>query len=566
MKYNRMYQYERMLCMLLLLSSLSFCRLDAQDGQQGAYFVKKIYVHASLPVWATSKDLLPSPVYEEDTLLVKTYWKAWELAFNNFYEPSARNGFVSPFIDAAFNNNIFLWDACFMTLFCNYAHPLVPGIGTLDNFYAKQHPSGEICREISRYTGKDCDFWVNRENRDLFSRWGYTVPENIESCAITYKGREIPTPRPLLTLDGMNHPILAWAEWESFLLTGDSARLQQVWQPLVKYYQAFQKYLRQGNGLYMTDWASMDNSQRNPLLKGGGTGIDISCEMVLFARKMVDIAGVLGKPQEMIFYEKEASSLSVLINQLMWDGEKKFYMDLTASGQLAGVKTVAAYWALLSGVASPLQAGMLASHLNNPQTFGRLNPVPTLSADESLFAPYGDYWRGSVWAPTNTVVIRGLERYGYNNLAHMIAMKHLHLVADVYKKTGTIWENYAPDSTTYGLHIGGKPVVKDFVGWSGIAPIMYFLEYAIGLKADAPHNELKWTVYSNKKSGCRNFRFNKHIVSLLAIPVLQGKIQKTELQINSDSEFALTVNIAGNKRVFGVKKGQNIFHCTNKLQ
>jgi hypothetical protein len=135
----------------------------------------------------------------------------------------------------------------------------------------------------------------------------------------------------------------------------------------------------------------------------------------------------------------------------------------------------------------------------------------------------------------------------------------------VYKKTGTIWENYAPDSTTYGLHAGGKPVVKDFVGWSGIAPIMYLLEYAIGLKADAPHNQLEWTVYSGKKSGCRNFRFNEQVVSLLAIPVLKDHSQTTQVEITADKNFTLIVNILGKRNVFSVKKGQNLFHCTNEL-
>ena len=74
------------------------------------------------------------------------YWKAWEIGFGNFHEPHPGSGYVSQFIDAAFNQNIFLWDTCFMTMFCNVAHPLVPGIGSLDNFYAKQYEDGEICR------------------------------------------------------------------------------------------------------------------------------------------------------------------------------------------------------------------------------------------------------------------------------------------------------------------------------------------------------------------------------------------------------------------------------------
>jgi hypothetical protein len=83
-------------------------------------------------------------------VLVRLYWKAWELAFHKFYEPPAQSGFVSQFIDAAFNKNIFLWDSCFMTMFCNYADPLVPGISTLDNFYAKKPERyGKTTRRIT---------------------------------------------------------------------------------------------------------------------------------------------------------------------------------------------------------------------------------------------------------------------------------------------------------------------------------------------------------------------------------------------------------------------------------
>ena len=62
---------------------------------------------------------------------------------------------MSQFIDAAFNKNIFLSDSCIMSMFCDYAYPLVPGVPSLDNFYARQHEDGEICREISRETGED---------------------------------------------------------------------------------------------------------------------------------------------------------------------------------------------------------------------------------------------------------------------------------------------------------------------------------------------------------------------------------------------------------------------------
>jgi hypothetical protein len=157
-------------------------------------------------------------------------------------------------------------------------------------------------------------YWVNAEDSTLFSRWGWIFPPARQTSVI-YRGRTAPTPNPRLTLDAMDHPILAWAELESYHLTGDTSRLRLIWDPLVQYYKAYQMYLRQGNALYITDWASMDNSPRNALLNQGGTGIDISSEMVLFARNLTEIARLLGKESEARRYTKEADDLSGCMNK-----------------------------------------------------------------------------------------------------------------------------------------------------------------------------------------------------------------------------------------------------------
>jgi hypothetical protein len=529
---------------------------DPRQSERGHYVQKKVYSPAPLPTFDETKRELPSPIYDENQLYVKFYWKAWELAFKNFHEPTPGSGFVSQFIDAAFNDNIFLWDTAFMTMFCNVAHPLVPGIESLDNFYVKQHPTGEICREIQRQTGLDFAPWVNAEDNVLFSRWGWKFPP-AKQTPVIYKDRPAPTPNPRLTLDALDHPILAWAELESYRMTGDSARLRHVWEPLVRYYRAFQAYLRQGNGLYITDWASMDNSPRNPYLDQGGTGIDISSEMVLFARNLAEIAVHLHRPREAATYLKDAERLANMINANMWDRENQFYYDLTLDGKIVRVKTVAAYWTLLAKVATPEQASRLVSELQNPQTFGRLDPVPTCAANEPGYFSSGGYWRGAVWAPTNTMVIRGLENYGYHDLAKSIALRHLQVVADVFAKTGTIWENYAPDSNEPGRNTDSTLVAKDFVGWSGIAPILYFLEYGIGLKPDAARNELTWRIDSKQRVGCDRYRFNGHVASLLA--ALAGENGPRKITIDSDGAFKLKIQLKGQSKDFSVRRGRNEF-------
>ena len=520
-------------------------------AKQGILFTKKKYIPKPLPTFNNTKDKLPCPIFEEDQDYIKCYWKAWELAFRNFHEPKPASGFVSQFIDAAFNENIFLWDTCFMTMFCNYAHPYVPAISSLDNFYAKQHEDGEICREINRSTGKDFEPWVNKENKPLFSRWGYNWSKGFKQTDVVYKASPIPTPNPKLTLDSLNHPILAWAELESYRITANKERLKLVWLPLAHYYSALKKYLRQGNGLYMTDSASMDNATRNTYLESGGTGIDISSEMVLFARNLVEIGHILGKEKQAEEYEVDAEELSFLINKHMWDNKKNFYFDLMLDGKRAPVKSIAAFWTLLAKVASKSQAEALVEQLKNSKTFKTVHRVPTLAADESGFNPEGGYWRGAVWAPTEKMIVQGLENYGYTDLAREIALNHLYNVIEVYRQTGTLWENYAPQSVERG-----KPSKGDFVGWTGIGPISFLIEYIIGTRANAPDNMITWNIESTKRVGIENFWFGAKTVSLVCEEA--NSTRGRQVKIKSTGAFHLRISLNGKVKVIEVPAGEPI--------
>ena len=355
----------------------------------------------------------------------------------------------------------------------------------------------------------------------------------------------------MVTLDALNHPILAWAEVESYRVTGDRARPNLVWEPLVRYYQALQKYLRQGNGLYMTDWASMDNSTRNPYLAGGGTAIDTSAEMVLFARNLAEIARVTGRTRDEKRFRADARELSALINRRMWNPERRFYFDLTLQGEQCPVKTIAGFWTLVAQVASKAQVDALTGELANPKTFGRFHRVPTLAADQKGYRSDGGYWCGAVWDPTTTMVIRGLEANHHATLARAIAIENLYRVFEVYKKTGTVWENYAPDSAA-----PGKPAKPDFVGWSGITPILMLLEYKVGLQPNAAANTLAWRIDATQRIGCQRFRFNGHTVTLTAAP---ASLDRWKISVESDGEFTLRAERSGRARRFLVKRGAQTF-------
>ena len=114
-----------------------------------------------------------------------------------------------------------------------------------------------------------------------------------------------------------------------------------------------------------------------------------------------------------------------------------------------------------------------------------------------------------------------------------------------------MWENYAPDAIT-----PGKPAKPDFVGWTGIVPILYFLEYGIGLKPDAPNNSLSWTLTSDKRCGCERFRFGGHVATLVAGPS-ETQPDTVSVKVESDGAFDLRIERRGRQWDFKVEKGTN---------
>ena len=168
-----------------------------------------------LPDFGEVRDLLPHPVWESHTSTSACYWKTWELAFSNLRQPTLKNGFISNYIDTAFNGCLFMWDSAFILLFARYGSKAFEFQRTLDNLYAKQHPDGFICREISEDDGTD-----------RFERFD-----------------------PVST--GPN--IMPWAEWEYYLNFDDRTRLSAVFPVLLGYHQWLQSYRTWRDGTY---WAS----------------------------------------------------------------------------------------------------------------------------------------------------------------------------------------------------------------------------------------------------------------------------------------------------------------------
>jgi len=487
------------------------------EPKPGMYFSKKEYVAEPLPKFKDVKDRLPEPILPARPTWTAMYWKCWELAFSHLRQPEPGSPFVSNWLDEAFSPNIFQWDTCFMMMFARYGHSEFPAIQSLDNFYALQRPSGFICREYRESDGREVHFGF--EGGGLFAEKGWK--------------------------NAVNPPIFSWAELESHKVTGDRSRFEMVLPVLERYVG----WLNKDGDPEAADWESNGRKSKNtphglywntslgsgldntPKPTDAGSGwVDMSCQMVMQYENLAVINQEIGRPEKAREASLEAKAIAERINRWCWDETDGFYYDVRADGSKFKKKTTCGFWPLVAGVASKEQAARMVAHLRNPKEFWRPNVFPSLAADEPEYRANGDYWCGGVWAPTNYAIIKGLERAGYEDFAMESTLRYLAGMADVFKKTGTVWENYAPETMD-----PGAPSKGDFVGWSGCGPIALLMENVLGFRPDGARNVLAWRLSLHEAHGIKRLQFGKVNADLL----YDGKDTVT---VTSNIPFTLKIN------------------------
>jgi hypothetical protein len=148
------------------------------------------------------------------------------------------------------------------------------------------------------------------------------------------------------------------------------------------------------------------------------------------------------------------------------------------------------------------------------------------------------------------MVLRGLDRAGYQELAHEISREDLDHVVRVFEETGTLWENYAPERATAGNRAKG-----DFVGWSGLAPIAGLFEYVFGLRADTPSGRLLWDVRLLERHGVYDYPFGGDGVLDLSCAARNSTAEEPEIQVRSTVPLQLVVKWEGGEKTVAVPVG-----------
>jgi glycogen debranching enzyme len=441
--------------------------------------------------------------------------EAWRIAQSNIIENP--NTPAKRYMKEGFDQEyIYFWDTCFMAEYAKYAPEILPGIESLDNFYAAQSDDGYIPRCYNLATHKEPGF---------AGKFG--------NC---------------------NPPLAAWVELDYVRQTGNVDRILSVLPHLIALDHWFSTTQRRLDGTWFFaegPASGMDNSPRTARRNKFGNDVgwvDLAAQAAYAAECISKLALLVNDDKIAAeFREKYAERIDFL-NKRHWCERIGFYLDLLLQGleyenyraYFSAAKTVVSFWPMLAGACDKHQVKCLVEHLKNPAEFNTVHPIPSISVDNPNYSPDGMYAMGGVWAMTNYMVVRGLMRCGQYALARDISMRHIDMMARVFREVEphTIWELYSAEKPLPGtsdyMEYGkesqknfGRP---DFCGWSALGPISMAIESVLGIECDYPERKIIWHSNCIQEHGIKNLRFGPHLVNLTAQAVNSiGEIPQIEI-------------------------------------
>jgi len=150
---------------------------------------------------------------------------------------------------------------------------------------------------------------------------------------------------------------------------------------------------------------------------------------------MGQISQILGKTDDAKKWSQRAADRKATIQKYLWDAERGLFIDYNFESQArSSYEYITTFYPLWAGLASPEQAQAVVRNLSIFEQPGGLAMSHTESGAQWDY-PYA-------WAPTQLLAIEGLRRYGFNDDANRISYKFLSMIAENFRRDGTIKEKY----------------------------------------------------------------------------------------------------------------------------
>lgn len=235
--------------------------------------------------------------------------------------------------------------------------------------------------------------------------------------------------------DGNRNGLLEW---------GSDADLLAAWTP---------EWERNADGRIRAAWESgqddLPNYDHVPFSQETGTlemdCVDLNSLFALDCECLAGIAAILGLREDEHFFRARYQRVKKLVNELLWDETAGMYRDRFWDGRLSPRLAASNSYPLLAGIPDADRAARMLKNLLDPGLFWGEFVIPTIARNDPSFSDQ-QYWRGTIWPPTNYLVGQGLRRYGFFQAAAELAQKSMSLFLGTWGTYQLCRENY--DSRT----------------------------------------------------------------------------------------------------------------------
>ncbi|WNG51098.1 trehalase [Archangium minus] len=203
-------------------------------------------------------------------------------------------------------------------------------------------------------------------------------------------------------------------------------------------------------------------------------GVDLNSLLYKTETDLERISTALGRADEARTWRERAARRKQQVDRYLWDVQRGMYFDHDfVTGQRSTYEYATTFYPLWAGLASPEQARAVVSNLFHFEQPGGL-AMSRQDTSTQWDYPYG-------WAPLHLLTIEGLRRYGYDLDADRLSRKFLDMVAENFRRDGTIREKYNVVTRSSEMkHIVGYTENVVGFGWTNGV----FLELLHGLQPE----------------------------------------------------------------------------------
>jgi hypothetical protein len=263
-------------------------------------------------------------------------------------------------------------------------------------------------------------------------------------------------------------------------------------------YEKLKKYLEHWDTAWKRDdsdlcvWASAPHSGEDNQFDRAGVwrsyfcaGADLNSFLYLDYLAAEQIAKAKGRAADSAAFAAAAHRTREAVLRLLWNEEDGFFYDRDVrTGKHLKVKSVAGFFPLWAGIPTREQAKRIVNeHLMNPKEFWCAHPVPSYAINEKNYTQHHvppplidtyyaldeghSNWLGGTWGHSNYFITHGLQRYGFDSEAKLLAQKSYEVSAP--DKQVREWFNAETGAGDGGIGIyAGAEILMRF-SWAEIS-------------------------------------------------------------------------------------------------